>query len=62
MTTKVTAADGLGPEIVFVITDNYALISDGQAVVTGTRITRADDGTYTHVITIKGCKSPLIDP
>ena len=62
VTTKVTAADGLGPEVVFVITDNYALINDGQATVTGTRISRATDGTYTHTITVKGCKSPSPTP
>lgn len=46
----------------FVIADTYVLLADGSATITGTRISKATDGTWTHTITVKGCKSPSPTP
>lgn len=55
MSTTVTATDGTSSES-REITDNYCLTTDGTAHVSGVQIHRKTDGTYTAVITVKGCR------
>ena len=57
MTTKVTATDYETGDVESVeITDNYVLIREGSAYISGTTLHVCKDGTVTHVITVKGCQ------
>jgi hypothetical protein len=38
------------------IKNNYVLVRDGTAYISGVTRHRLKDGTETHVITVKGCK------
>lgn len=53
-TTVTATADG--DTQTATIRDNYVLICDGTAYVASTQVHRKDDGTVTHVITVKGCR------
>lgn len=52
---ETTPADGAEPQTVQ-IEDNYVIITDGTAHVAGVQLHRLEDGTHTHVITVKGIK------
>jgi len=56
--TEVTALDPMTLQRETIeIEDNYVLITDGRCHVTHTQVIQAKDGSQTHVITVKGCRS-----
>ena len=58
MSTTVTARDDETGDVESVrIADNYVLVRDGDAHITNTTVHHLKDGSTTHVITVKGCRS-----
>jgi tmRNA-binding protein len=55
--TKVTATHPEQGEQTIEIEDNYVLICDGSAYVSGVTVHQLKDGTQTHVITVKGIRA-----